>query len=268
MRKRQNHGIVALLDIAKINTPVQTYHLGYVLGPRINSGGRVGAGYLGTEILSTESYDRAYEIGLKLEKLNNERKAIEAIITNNIINDLEKEDVESMPYILCVGDDWHMGLLGIIASKIKDMYKKPTIVVSIQGDGYAKGSARSIRGIDIGQVIANAKHSGILVEGGGHPMAGGLKLEVKKIEAFKNYLNKTFSTQFQDLDYKNYIDIEITISIDGVRPNLIDEIEKAAPFGPHNPQPYTMLQNVKISSFKVINKAHIFVEFVDSLQDD
>ena len=187
INKKKNLGLKVLADCANVNKKSESYHLGYIYGPRINAGGRVGKGYLGAVLLSTDSYQEAYDSAMSLEKYNQQRKSIESIILEEALDNIKQNNLEENSVILVYGKDWHCGVLGILASKIKEKYQKPVIIISLN-DGIGKGSARSIQGIDIGKNITIAKEEGILIEGGGHEMAGGFSIEEGKIEKFHEFL--------------------------------------------------------------------------------
>jgi single-stranded-DNA-specific exonuclease len=188
INQRKNLGIATLSNVARLEVVPQSYHLGFVIGPRINAGGRVGEGMLGATLLSTLDSMEAFTIATRLEQLNDERRAVEAVILEEAINEVESKELYKKPLIIVTGNNWHQGILGILASRIKEKYSRPTAIISFV-DGMGKGSARSITGIDLGSLLANAKQKGILVHGGGHAMAGGFTIEQSKLPEFSYLRN-------------------------------------------------------------------------------
>ncbi|RYE12919.1 MAG: single-stranded-DNA-specific exonuclease RecJ, partial [Rickettsiales bacterium] len=172
LEKRSNVGLSSLIDISRLNEVPTAYHLGYILGPRINAGGRVGKSSHGAELLSTDDIDIATNLALELDQFNMERRAIENIIFDEAMLIAEQNDDNPMQFI--IGKSWHPGVIGIIASRIKEKYNKPTIVISIL-NGIGKASCRSISGIDLGAIVVNAKLLNLVENGGGHAMAAGFK---------------------------------------------------------------------------------------------
>ena len=260
---RNNLGISTLVDISKISTLPQSYHLGYVLGPRINAGGRVGEGQLGSELLSTNDSNLAYTIGMKLETLNQERRTIEALIIEEAIADIEQKESYLNPLILVCGKNWHQGVLGILASRIKEKYAKPVAVISLV-NGIGKGSARSVVGIDLGSLLAVAKQQGLVLQGGGHAMAGGFSIEENKIEEFYKFLIEKLVGTEELFEKNREFLIAAVLTVNAINANLVIEVNKAAPFGNANPQPKFLLRSVIIVSAKVIGKNSLLLIIADS----
>ncbi len=256
INKRTNVGIAALSDIAKLDSCVQSYHLGFVIGPRINAGGRVGEGILGSCLLSTEDPNEASEISLKLERLNEERRAIESVILEQAISQIEDCKLYEKPVIMVCGRDWHQGILGIIASRLKERYGKPSAVVSFV-DGIGKGSARSITGIDLGTLLANAKASELLLQGGGHAMAGGFSVAVGRSTEFYEFLCERLKDTGAIVEKAKELRIDAVLDLSAINGELIKIINRAAPFGAGNPQPKFAISNVVIVDVRIVGKAHI-----------
>lgn len=260
LAKRTNVGLAILSDILHLNGKLQNHHLGFVFGPRINAGGRVGEGYLGVQLLTTDDEVEAYKIAKRLEILNNERKALESIAMANAIHQVEESNVEKQAIIIVIGENWHIGILGIMASRIKDKYHKPAVILSIIENNIVKGSARSIEGIDVGKAISIAKEMGILIDGGGHAMAGGFSLHKDKIIELCNFFNKKFEhllvegTIFKDA--KN-IEIDAILDINAINYKLLHELNKAGPFGHGNPQPKFLINNVLLTKAMIVGGVHV-----------
>ena len=182
IKQRSNLGLKTLYDLCNIKSQPTTFDLGFVLGPRINAGGRVGKSSHGSELLISDDPQKTYKIAIDLDKSNKERKSIEMMLTERI--DIEVKKYHNHPVLVMSGNHWHEGIIGIVASRIKDKYNKPTVLISLNNK-VGKGSARSVVGFDIGSLIIKAVQSGILEKGGGHKMAGGFTLKEEKIAIFE-----------------------------------------------------------------------------------
>ena len=186
---KKNLGLKTLIDLCKIETKASTYHLGYIIGPRINAGGRVGKCSHGANLLLNNNPKESFQIAKELEQFNLDRKELETNLLNVVLNTVNI-DIND-PVLVLYGDNWHEGVIGIIASRIKEKFNKPTIIISLKGN-IGKASARSILGFDIGAVILAAIQDKIIIKGGGHKMAGGFSIEKTKIHIFKDFITKMF----------------------------------------------------------------------------
>ncbi len=254
MAKRENIGLNLLSDIAGINTEPSTYNLGFVIGPRINAGGRVGESYLGSSLLSCMDENIAREISMKLEIYNNERKEIEKNVLEEAIILAEKEIESHISFVH--SDQWHIGVIGIVASRLKDKYNKPSFVVSIE-NGVGKGSARSIRNIDLGSLIINAKNCGLIINGGGHAMAAGFTVDLSLIEDFKNFLNINIEKKMRSLENINLKTYEISLDIGGLNLDLLKELETLSPYGPGNSEPLVKIDNLCVIKSDLRAEKHV-----------
>ena len=202
LKKKQNLGLKTLIESNNIESSITTYHLGYVLGPRINAGGRVGKSTHGANLLLNSSPQETFKIASELNSYNKERQILESELLNKILNvDLDKN---SDPVIILYGENWHEGIIGIIAARVKEKYNKPTIVISVTS-GIGKGSCRSIYGFDIGSVIIGAVQKELLIKGGGHKMAAGFTIKMSQIEKFKEFVFKKFKSVNINLEKKKII---------------------------------------------------------------
>lgn len=265
--RKNNLGLSVMLESLKIESSIDVYHLGYVIGPRINAGGRAGRSDLGARLLTTEDYVEAKKIANELELLNNERKAIEHSIMEKAILKIEGT-ANDKSVILSCGEDWHIGILGILASRIKERYNKPSIVISMGDNGVCKGSGRSISGIDLGTLISNARNSGLLIDGGGHPMAGGFSIQKDKIAEFEQYLLKEVSkiNNLNDVLLKVHeLKIDAIVKTNAISKKLFSDINKASPFGNGNPMPRFVLLNVRVVSVMEVRKTHVSIIVVDNV---
>ena len=188
-KSKKNLGLKTLLDICKIDTNPSTYHLGYLLGPRINAGGRVGKCSHGANLLLNKDPKNSFKLASELDQFNKERQMLEKDLLKKILN--ETKDWSKNPVLILSGKNWHEGVIGIVAARLKDMFNKPVILISIDGD-IGKASARSIFGFDIGSVIISATQEKILIKGGGHKMAGGFSIQIENINMFKDFVFRKF----------------------------------------------------------------------------
>ncbi len=254
LKKRSNLGLKTLYDLCKIESQPTTFDLGFKLGPRINAGGRVGKASHGTELLTSNDPQRTYKIAIDLEKSNKERRSVEMLLTEKVIFETKKFD--NHPVLVMSGNHWHEGVIGIVASRIKDKHNKPTILISLN-KGVGKGSARSVVGFDIGSEIIQAVQSNILEKGGGHKMAGGFTIKEENIPIFRDLLIKKFEKSYASTskDVNLYLDSEIAPS--AINEEFFEEISCLAPFGAGNSEPKFVIQDLKIISSNTTANDHI-----------
>ena len=247
--------------MCKIEHSITAHDLGYVLGPRINAGGRVGKSTHGANLLLNQSPENSFKLAIDLNVYNKERQILENELLKSILNTDYKNNKD--PVIILYGENWHEGIIGIIAARIKEKYNKPTIVISVNGK-IGKGSGRSIHGFDLGSTIIGAVQSGLLFKGGGHKMAAGFTIDINKIEAFKEFVFKKFkSININLLEKKNYyFDTEIAPSAMNIE--FYEKINLLAPFGSGNSEPKFIINNVKLVNAKIVGEKHIKTVFVGS----
>jgi len=259
LRLRKRPGLKALMDVSKINSPINEYHLGFMLGPRINAGGRIGMSDLGARLLSTASDSEAQVLAEKLEQLNQNRKNIESRVQDEALSQIEKIGVDHS-IIVASGDDWHPGVIGIVASRIKEKTNRPAFVVTFSGD-IGKGSGRSIPGIDLGSLIQKLVLEGLIEKGGGHTMAAGITLSRKQLTPAFERLTELINTR--DITFQTTTDYYI----DGLlMPNaatieLIDALDTAGPFGSGAPHPKYVFPNQSILFSKRVGIDHLKLTF-------
>ena len=257
MAGRKNIGLKALVDIASIDETPTPYHLGFILGPRINAGGRVGESFLGARLLSTENADEAFEIAQKLDHYNRERRIIEA-------EALEQAFLQVHPdssAIVLDRDGWHEGVIGIIAGRLKERFHKPTAVITWNKEGVGKGSARSIPGFDFGRFVHKAHHLGYLLGGGGHAMAAGFSLTKDHLPLFTQFLKSELSRLQDEIDLKPMMLCDGYLDLRSLTPTLIEEIESLSPFGMGNSTPKFIFTSVMVESYQLIQDQHIRCRF-------
>lgn len=254
MRGRKNTGIAALSDIAAINNIPEVYHLGFVLGPRINAGGRVGKSDLGARLLSTEDADEAHEISKQLDLFNAERKAIEQLVLEQAIEQVEKGDVLA-PLLFAKSEGWHPGVIGIVAGRLKEKYNRPVAVISLE-NGVGKASARSVSGIDFGAAVVSANQSGLLVAGGGHAMAAGFTVEEAKIDQLHKFIADRFAENIEDC-FRRVIRLDGYLQASGVTVELAKSLKIVGPFGVANHEPRFAIGDAFIVKADIVGLDHV-----------
>ncbi|UCM85765.1 MAG: single-stranded-DNA-specific exonuclease RecJ [Rickettsia endosymbiont of Culicoides impunctatus] len=254
LQQRKNLGMTTLCDIAGLNEKPNCYHLGFVLGPRINAGGRVGKSSLGANLLSTECPIEANRLAQELEKHNNERKVIELMMIEESTQIALTQENDSSLFI--IGKGWHPGVIGIVAGRLKEKFNKPVSVIALN-DGIGKASCRSIKNVDFGSKIINAKTKELIVVGGGHSMAAGFTVLEEKLLELQEFLNHAFKSDMNnhnDLTGEEY-DAELTTS--SVNLLLMDELSKLEPFGQGNPDPIFKFSNLFVLKADIVGGKHI-----------
>ena len=254
IKKRSNLGLKTLYDLCNIESQPTTFDLGFRLGPRINAGGRVGKASHGAELLISNDPEKTYQIALDLDKSNKERQAIELMLSEQI--NLEVKNYHNHPVLVMSGNNWHEGIIGIVASRIKEKYSKPTILISLQ-QNIGKGSARSVVGFDIGSQIIKAVQCGILQKGGGHKMAGGFILKKENIPTFRDFLIKNYEKSNINSSASTNLYLDSIIAPSALNEVFFDEINCLAPFGSGNSEPKFVIENIKVISANIVGNNHI-----------
>ena len=254
IKSKKNLGIKTLLDICKIETNPSVYHLGYILGPRINAGGRVGKCSHGANLLLEKNPKKTFKIATELEQYNRERQMLEKDLLQKIL--YQSKNYLTDPVLILSGNNWHEGVIGIVAARLKDKFNKPVIIISIDGN-LGKASARSIVGFDIGSVIISATQEKILLKGGGHKMAGGFSLKVENIEKFKNFVFRKFRNINENLVSEKPLLLDSIIASSAVNIEFYNKIALLQPFGSGNPEPKFVIENLSTINGKVVGEKHI-----------
>ena len=254
IKSKKNLGLKTLLDICKIEANPSIYHLGFMLGPRINAGGRVGKCSHGANLLLNNDPKSAFKLASELDQFNKERQMLEKDLLENILNN-EKNYFKD-PVIVLSGNNWHEGIIGIVASRIKEKFNKPVIIISIEGQ-IGKASARSIVGFDIGSVIIAATQKKILIKGGGHKMAGGFSIEIKNIEKFKDFIFRKFKSLNENLTSEKPLFLDSVISPTAMNLDFYNKVNALAPFGSGNPEPKFIMKDLKTINGKIVGDKHI-----------
>ena len=253
LKFKKNLGLKTLLDICKIETTPTPYHLGYVIGPRINAGGRVGKCSHGANLLLNINPKNTFKIASELENYNKEGQLLEKVLLKEV---LEQAINIKDPVIILEGKNWHEGIIGIIASRVKEKFNKPTIIIS-KNNNVGKASARSVIGYDIGSVIIGAVQDEILLKGGGHKMAGGFSIEINKITKFREFAIKKFKTLNTIISAEKKIFIDSKISPSALNLEFFKQVYHLAPFGSGNSEPKFIIEDLKIINSKIIGDKHI-----------
>ncbi len=261
MARRQRPGLVALADVARIDTAPSAYHLGYVLGPRINAGGRIGRADLGARLLSTADAQEAASIAERLDQLNTERRDVEAQVRDAAMAQAEDRGLDA-PLVWAAGEGWHPGVVGIVASRLKEATNRPAIVIGLDGD-QGKGSGRSVSGIDLGAAIQRLAAEGLLLKGGGHKMAAGLTVARDQLDAAMARLGELLARQGAgDLGPRD-LRLDGLLMTGAATLELIESLEAAGPFGAGAPAPRFAFADQQIRFAKRVGANHLKVAFSD-----
>lgn len=255
MARRSNIGLKALIDKSNITEAPSAFHLGYVLGPRINACGRVGDAALGNKLLCSKDDFGAQMLSEKLGEFNEQRKEIESYVLLNAIEMLEGTP-QTYPIAFVAGKDWHQGVIGIVAGKLKERYNVPSFVMSIEADE-VKGSARSIPQVDLGALIISAKEKGVITKGGGHTMAAGFSLREDKIEEFRDFVGHYVSEKIGSEAIVPVVEIDGELDVLGASVEMADNLELLEPYGSGNAEPKLMLRQVRINKSSIVGSGHV-----------
>lgn len=254
MSQRRNIGVRTLCDLAGLDQKPSCYHLGFIIGPRINAGGRVGRSSLGANLLSTLLQSEASLIAEELEVHNNQRKVIELIILQEALEIAETQN--SLPYLFVVGQNWHPGIIGIIAGRLKEKFNKPVAVIAVNGH-LAKASCRSVKGVDFGSKIIAAKNQQLILAGGGHQMAAGFTAESRKLPELQKFLEVLFVDELAQLVVDKVAEYDLELTTTSVNPALMAELEKLEPYGHGNLPPLFKFANLFVLKANIIKGQHI-----------
>lgn len=260
MRQRGNTGIAALADAARLAERIDAYHAGFILGPRVNAGGRIGASDLGTRLLSTDDPLEARTIAAELDKLNEERRQIEARVLEEAIAEVEAK-ISNAPLIFVAKQGWHAGVIGIVASRLKERYGRPALVAAID-NGIAKGSGRSVAGVALGATVIAARQAGLLINGGGHAMAAGFTVEAGKLDALHDFLSARIAEALGGQEPVPELGIDGALACAAATPDFAALIERMAPFGAGNAEPRFAFANLRVLCANLVGKEQSHVSCV------
>jgi single-stranded-DNA-specific exonuclease len=257
MARMENPGLKALCEISRAAGAPSVYSLGFILGPRINAGGRVGDSSIGVRLLTTGDAVEAQRLASMLDQFNSARKDIEAGVLDEAVRRAEAGLSADDNFIFVAGRGWHTGVIGIIAGRLRERFSMPALVATIDDDGVANGSGRSIPEIDLGTAIIRAKDAGILTEGGGHSMAAGFTLPEARIGEFRDFLKKYISEASGGVKIVPELRIDSVIDISGVGESLVRDLSVLEPFGSGNPEPRFAMLGAKLVGADAIGGGHI-----------
>ncbi|HEY6982366.1 MAG TPA: single-stranded-DNA-specific exonuclease RecJ [Reyranella sp.] len=260
MADRGNVGLAALADVARLREPPGAYHLGFLLGPRVNAGGRVGQADLGARLLSSDDPHEVGALALRLDEFNAERRAIEREVLDQAIQNIERAygaGRQSLPAALVVeSEGWHVGVIGIVASRLVERYGRPAFVIGMDGE-IGKGSGRSVRGVDLGAAVIAARQSGLLINGGGHAMAAGLTVAREQLAALARFLDERVAPQLGAAPAIRELGIDAALTPGGATEELVAMIERAGPFGAGNALPRFALTGVRVDYAQPVGEGHV-----------
>ncbi len=270
MSKRQNPGIRALMEVAgqgDITSLMSTFHSGFVIGPRINAGGRVGRSDLGVRLLSTDDADEAAQLARELDELNRTRRDVETEVQEQAIALAEAQRLwpSDDPLIVIAQDGWHPGVIGIVAGRLRERWRKPVIVIGIDPvSGMGKGSGRSQAGVNLGEAVGAAYEAGLLLSGGGHAMAAGLSIERERIGEVRRFLNDYVRTHVSEDDRVEPVDIDAVLTLKAASRAFYDRLDLLAPYGQGNPEPVLAFAGIRIGFAQAMKGGHVRCELIDS----
>ena len=255
MGQGRNIGLVALAEAARLVKPPSCRDLGFALGPRINAGGRVGKSDLGVRLLTTTDPEEARTIAAELDRLNEERRAIEMIVSEQASEQAAAQAND--PLIIVAGAGWHAGVVGIVASRLKERFGRPALVIALDDDGVGKGSGRSISGVDLGAAILAAKDSGLLVAGGGHAMAAGVTVAAGGIEPLRNFLHQRLAANIESARDGRSLLLDALVAPGGVAASLCDALDAAGPYGAGWPAPRVAAGPARLLKVAIVGNGHV-----------
>ncbi|MEO5774810.1 MAG: single-stranded-DNA-specific exonuclease RecJ [Sphingomicrobium sp.] len=255
MSARQNIGLAALAEAARLVKPPGCRDLGFALGPRINAGGRVGKSDLGVRLLTCSDPEEARTIAAELDRLNEERRAIEMLVCDQAMEQAETQG--DVPVITVMNSGWHQGVIGIVAGRVKERFGRPAIVIAECEDGSGKGSGRSISGVDLGAAVLAAKESGLLIAGGGHAMAAGLTLPAGGLEAFRHFINQRLSADVESSRGSRALLLDALLAPGGVAGHLCDALDAAGPYGAGWPAPRVAAGPARLIKTGIVGDGHV-----------
>jgi single-stranded-DNA-specific exonuclease len=259
LRRRENPGATALMDVARLSGPPEPWHLGFLLGPRINAGGRIGRADLGVRLLLEEDPSEAARIAAELDRLNRERQQIE----QTTLAQAEAEALAALgleekgAVVVTAAEGWHPGVVGLVASRLKERYGRPAFAIALEPGGTGTGSGRSIAGVDLGRAVRSAVQEGILLKGGGHAMAAGVTLKKDALGSLRAFLEETLADQVQSARRESALLIDGAVAAGGFTFSLADLLARAGPFGAGNPEPVLALPAYTLVYADPIGENHI-----------
>ena len=263
MARRERPGLVALSDVARLDKAPTAYHLGFLLGPRVNAGGRIGAADLGARLLATDSATEAAALAERLDRLNTERREIENRVRDAALAQAEARGLDG-PLVWAAGEGWHPGVVGIVAARLKEATNRPAVVIGLEG-GIGKGSARSVAGVDLGAAVQRVAAEGLLIKGGGHRMAAGLTVAEDQLDAAMARLAELLARQGAGAGGPADLRLDGLLMPGAATPALMEDLDRAGPYGQVAPSPRFAFAAMAISGARRIGESHLRFSFGDGL---
>jgi len=261
----RNGGLKALMAVAKSQGPASVFHVGFVLGPRINAGGRIGRSDLGARLLSTDDAEEAEALAAELDALNISRKEVEREVAEAAVRLIERESNQpDAPVLVAAADDWHPGVIGIVAGRLRERYRKPVIVIGVdRAANVGKGSGRSQPGVNLGRAVQAAYDAGLLLAGGGHAMAAGLSIRPDAIPELRAFLCDALATEAAAAREADALEVDAVVSTAACDRSLWQDFQRLAPFGPGNPEPLFAAADVRVERPMALRGGHVRCTLVD-----
>ena len=258
MRQRGRQGLRALFDAARASGPPTAYHLGFLIGPRINAGGRIGDAALGARLLLERDPVEADRVAAELDRLNGERQAIERAAVEEALGEAwaAQGAGDHGAAVVTAREGWHPGVVGLVASRLKDRFNRPAFAIAFMGKT-GVGSGRSIGGVDLGRAVRAAVEAGILVKGGGHAMAAGVTIERERLGDLRAFLEERLGEQVERARLDQSLLIDAALTAGGARKELIEMVEKAGPFGSGNPEPVFVFPSHRLVDASEVGAGHL-----------
>lgn len=255
-QRAPNAGLMQLARAGRLTSISEPYHFGFVLGPRINAGGRIGNAKLGVELLLADDPHHRQAIAEELDRLNTARRAEEAGMVEEAVSMAEARFTEDDPLILVCGDNWHPGIIGLVASRLKDRFARPAIAVALDHQGYGSGSARSIPGVDIGRAIRAAVEACVLIKGGGHAMAAGLTVAADNTKNLAQFLSANIAASVEEARAVQETKVDLAVTAGSLSVDFIEKLARVGPFGPGNPEPVFALPSHTVRGGRWVGENH------------
>jgi single-stranded-DNA-specific exonuclease len=262
IRRQENAGLAALTRVSRIGEPVNTFHLSFLIGPRINAGGRIGDAALGSRLLATDDPVEAQTIAETLDRLNQERQAMEQemLAEARAEADVELAAGDGPAVVVTASEKWHAGIVGLIATRLKDHARRPAFAIAFNPNGIGTGSGRSVAGFDLGRLVREAAAEGLIVKGGGHAMAAGITVEWQKLGALRAFFEDRAAAEVHRLHHEECLDIDAALSAEGATLDLLDQLDAAGPYGAGHPQPTLVLPRHRLADVRLVGNGHLRVE--------
>ncbi len=258
IRARKCVGLRALCDVARLSGPADPYHLGFLLGPRINAGGRIGDAALGTRLLIGDDEAEAMQIAQTLDRLNQERQVIEqaALIEAREQAEILLQNNPELAVLIVGAQNWHPGVVGLIASRLKEQFNRPAFAIAFD-QGKGTGSGRSLSGVDLGSKVRAAVNEAIIVKGGGHAMAAGITLEENQLENFRAFMERELNEQVRKARTERSLTIDAMLMPAALTPEFVLSLQQAGPFGTGSPEPLFAFADLKLLYADIVAEKHL-----------